>query len=107
VECQGLIPLEISLIRNYQVIGETKTPNHPAILINRSDSTRASGEGSQGQHRIRIEGIGTGQTKIYVDRETGQLINAESEQLMRILTQTSGRETAFIQQTKETIRLTR
>lgn len=105
--CQGLIPLEINLVRNYHVVGETRTPDESAILIHRSDSTHTSGEGSQGQHRISIEGTGSGQARILLDRDTGQLINAQSEQLTRVLTRVSGREATFVQQTKETIRLVR
>jgi hypothetical protein len=102
--CQGTIPLEVQIVYNYHVIGETQLSNHRVILIQRSDSIHTSGEGSQDQHRIGIESTGTGQTQLFLDVTTGRLLNSSSQFSTNILTQSSGREVRFSQQSKETVR---
>jgi hypothetical protein len=103
--CQGLIPIEIRIIRNYQVVGETAIADHHVVLIDRSDSVQTSGEGSQGQHQVSVEAQGTGETKLFLNASTAQVVTSDSEQLTNVLVKTSGRVLRFTQHSKETVRL--
>ncbi len=70
--CSGSIPVQVTQIREYRVLGETGG----AVLVDRRDRTVASGEGSQGQHRISLQARGTGSGQLRLDRMTGEVISA-------------------------------
>jgi hypothetical protein len=77
------------------------------LEIRRSDQTRLSGDGSQGQHQVHIEGEGTGNSTILIDAITGVTTTLESQQELHIAVRTSGRIQNFVQTTKQMIQQTR
>ena len=97
--CSGSIPVITTAIRNYRVIGETPQ----GILIERHDRTTATGEGSQGQHLIRLKTEGSGTTQITIDSETGELIQATAASSTTAMITASGREQRFVQTVRERI----
>ena len=98
--CSGNIPVNTIALRSYRVAGETELSGRPALLLERTEKLSSSGEGSENQHRILIRTDGSGTGKIYIDRASGALLSAESEQQINI-TITAGRSQRFIQLVKE------
>lgn len=102
--CNGMIPLSSTTIRTYHVVGEMEINNQPAILLERTERTFSTGEGSENQHRILIKTQGAGSGRVYVDRVTGALLASEGEQRAEI-TITAGRAQRFVQIVRERITL--
>ncbi|MEO8575057.1 MAG: hypothetical protein ABI556_00085 [Gemmatimonadales bacterium] len=82
------------------MIGETEFAGRPAIVIDRTEKTLSTAEGSENQHRIVIRNEGTGAAKIYVDRMSGALLSSDSEQHSDVIV-TAGRARQFKQLVKE------
>ena len=99
--CSGPIPVNLTLVQTYRIIGETGYEGQQVLLVERIDQTRVAGEGSQGQHRILISSEGTGSAKLYVSRTTGSLVVNESEQKADINVTSSGRVQKFTQTVRE------
>ncbi len=99
--CSGSVPLQLSAVKSYRVSGEGNRNGAPVIIIDRTDRFTASGEGTQGQHRVTVTTRGSGSAKVYVDRTTGFLNSSEGEQQAQVTITASGRTQAFIQTVKE------
>jgi hypothetical protein len=97
--CSGSIPVTTTSVRNYRVIGETPQ----GILIERRDRTMAAGEGSQGQHLVRLKTEGSGTAQITIDSETGELLQAVSSSSTTAVITASGRDQRFVQTVRERI----
>ena len=97
--CSGGIPIQLTAVKSYRVIGETGTPG--TIEIGRNDRVRAVGEGAQGQHRVMIQAAGTGSARILIDRSSGMLSQMEGEQKTDVIVTASGRSQHFIQAVRE------
>ena len=97
--CSGSIPVTTTSVRNYRVVGET--PH--GILIERHDHTTAAGEGSQGQHLIRLKTDGSGMAQITIDSRTGELLQVVSTSTTTAIVTASGRDRRFVQTVQERI----
>ena len=97
--CSGSIPVTTITVRNYRVLGETLQ----GILIERHDRTTATGEGSQGQHIIRLKTDGSGTTQMTIDSRTGELLQAVSNSSTTAVITASGRDRRFVQTVRERI----
>jgi len=104
--CSGSIPVNTIAVRSYRVAGETELSGRPALLLERTEKTLSTGEGSENQHRILIRTDGSGTGRVYIDRFSGALLSAESEQQINV-TITAGRSQRFIQLVKEKTTLER
>ena len=105
--CQGSIPIELFLIRHYRVAGETTKLGQQVVLIERSDSTQAIGQGIQGQHQVSIESRGEGGASLFLDIRTGSLITSDYQHSSTVIIRTSGSDHTFRQQTGEKVSLIR
>ena len=99
--CSGSIPVQLTAIRSYRILGETKDGGPGMIAIDRTDRVRATGEGSQGQHRVLLQANGSGSARILVDRSSGILSGIEGEQKTDVIVTTSGRTQHFVQTVRE------
>jgi hypothetical protein len=99
--CSGLIPVTSTALRRYRVMGETDK----GILIERQDRTVSAGEGTQGQHRVRLRSDGTGTAQLIVDSRTGSLIESTGTYVTSVVVTASRRERKFTQTTRERISL--
>jgi hypothetical protein len=92
------VPTAARVVRLYQVLGET-THNKTgrAILIQRLDSTYISGEGTEENHQIHLEGTGSSISKIYIDLNTGLPLSTEVSQVSDITVNSSGKARRFSQ----------
>lgn len=93
--CSGSIPLQVTMVRTYSVIGETSREGNPVIVLDRADRIDASGEGAQGQHRVTITSQGSGSARLYLDRESGLLQSSEGKLQTQITVNASGRTQVF------------
>jgi hypothetical protein len=75
------------------------------ILIERQDRTVSAGEGTQGQHRVRLRSDGTGTAQLIVDSRTGSLIESTGTYVTSVVVTASRRERKFTQTTRERISL--
>lgn len=101
--CSGSMPVEITTIRAYRVLGETGG----VVTIERSDRMVAAGQGAQGQHRITLQAQGTGLARLDLDRLTGELSEASGEFRSEVTVGSSGRLQHFRQTVRERTQLAR
>lgn len=99
--CSGSIPVSLSVVRTYKIAREVSYQGQLVLLIERTDSTRATGEGSEEQHRIIITSQGSGSAQLYIDRTTGLLAGTEGEQKADVSVTASGRTQRFTQTVSE------
>lgn len=99
--CSGTIPLTITSIRTFRVLGESESDGTPALALEQNERTSSRGEGSQGQHRILIESQGTTNGRLYVDRTSGQFLAANLVTKTSVSIQSSGRVEHFSQLSTE------
>lgn len=99
--CSGSIPVTLTALRSYRVIGETDTGGRSGILLERQDRTLSTGEGSEGQHRVQLKGEGAGQSQILIDSDTGVLIETTGTNTTTLTVTTSGRSQRFTQTSRE------
>lgn len=99
--CTGSTPSQITAIRTYRVLGEADYASQKVIVVERSDQTRATGDGSDNQHRVLFNSTGVGTTRIYVDPTSGVTIGTEGDQRTTVVITASGRSQQFLQSIKE------
>lgn len=99
--CSGSVPVDVSMLRNYRITGETIVDGMSALQLERTEKLLASGQGSQGQHQISISGVGTGRGQIYVDRVTGTLLSLTATNEIELSIKSSGRTQMFTQRSEE------
>ena len=106
--CSGdRIPTTAHITRQYTLQGSSEIAGRQALAINRSEKTRLDGEGTQGQHQIRVRGEGTTTAALLIDAMSGALLRMEGDQQLRIEIQASGRTQNFTQSTRQTVDLIR
>lgn len=97
--CAGSIPITSIASRRYRILGETGS----GILIERQDKTTSTGEGTQGQHRVRLRSDGTGTVQLLVDSRTAALIESTGTHTASVVVTASGRDRIFRQTSREQI----
>jgi len=106
--CAGeKIPTTVHNSRKYSIQGTTEIRGRQTLAIIRSERIQLSGDGSQDQHQIHLQGEGTATTQLNIDAETGLLITAESNQQLHVAITASGRVQSFVQTTHQVIDLIR
>lgn len=105
--CSGTIPVVITSIRTFHVIGESDLDGNPALVIDENERTFSKGEGSQGQHRVLLETQGSTNGRLYLDRSSGQLLTANLINKTSVSVQSSGRVQYFSQNSTEIVQRTR
>lgn len=101
--CSGPIPVTLTALRHYRVVGEIADGTHSGILLERVDKTSSFGEGSEGQHRIQLRTEGTGNTQFLIDPLTGTLLEATGVNTTLATVTTSGRSQRFSQTSREQV----
>jgi len=99
--CQAGIPTSIRTTRSYLVSGDASYEGHPVLVVLRSDTTRAKGEGGLQQHRVSIDATGTGTAVYYLDSATGQVVRLTIDQVLDLGVSVSARHTQFKQNSKQ------
>lgn len=99
--CSGSIPVMLTALRQYRVVGETNNAAHSGLLLERLDKTTSTGEGAEGQHRVQLKSEGTGQTQLLINPVTGTLLEATGTNTTLATVTTSGRSQKFTQISRE------
>jgi len=99
--CQAGIPTTAVTKRTFTVAGEVEHSSRPLLLVQRVDSVDARGEGAYGQHRMKVEGTGTGTALYYLETTSGEVSQLTTNQRTRITVTTSGRLHSFTQTTNQ------
>lgn len=95
--CSGSIPVTSTTSRHFRVVGEVSR----GILIERQERTSLTGEGAQGQHRLRIRSNGTGTAQLIIDARTGALLESTGTHTASVIVTASGKDQQFTQTTRE------
>ena len=99
--CQAGIPTFAHTDRSYIVSGDASYEGDPVLVILRTDTTRAKGEGGLQQHRISIDATGTGSALYYLDTETGRVVRLTIDQVLDISVTASAKLSQFRQNSKQ------
>lgn len=99
--CSGTLPITYTVIRTLTVAGESELEGNPVLVLNQSERTFSSGEGSQGQHRIIVEGQGLTNGRLYINLVSGQLVAVNSTNKTSLSIQSSGRIQHFSENSTE------
>jgi hypothetical protein len=99
--CQGMIPTTAHIVRSYIISGETAYQGEPVLLVQRTDSIHAHGEGAQQQHRVTLDASGTGNAIYYVSTKDGRVVHINTGQDLDLAITTSGKIHRFKQSSKQ------
>ena len=99
--CQGMIPTTAHIARSYIVSGETVYQGEPVLVIQRTDSIHAHGEGAQQQHRVILDASGTGSALYYVSPRDGRVVRVNTGQDLDLSITASGKINRFKQSSKQ------
>ncbi len=99
--CSGAIPVTLTALRQYRVVGETSNAARSGLLLERLDKTTSAGEGAEGQHRVQLLSEGTGRMQLLIDPVTGALLEATGTNTTVATVTASGRSQKFTQISRE------
>lgn len=77
------------------------------MVVERSDSIHAHGEGAQQQHHVVLDAAGDGTTVYYLSTSDGRLVRANTDQRLDIVVVTSENAGHFRQSLKQDVVLVR
>jgi hypothetical protein len=99
--CQAGVPTSAHTTRSYVVSGSTSYEDRPVLVILRTDTTRAKGEGGLQQHRVSIDAAGTGTALYYLDAATGRVVRLIVDQTIDLGVTASATKSQFRQNSKQ------
>jgi hypothetical protein len=99
--CQAGVPTSTHVSRSFIVSGDASYDSRPVLVVLRSDTTRARGEGGLQQHRVSIDAAGTGTALYYLDPVSGRVVRLSVDQLLDIGVTASGKRSRFKQNSKQ------
>lgn len=103
--CRGNIPMKSTVIRSYEVVGDSANDTSVLLIIKRTEVIEASGEGSEDQHRIFIDAKGGSVGTLYFDVNAGVFTQIITTQTTRVKITASGRTSNFLQKVSEVVAL--
>ena len=105
--CQAAIPTTSRTTRSYVVLGESVYESQPVLVVQRTDTMQAQGEGAQEQHSVKLNASGTGNAIYYLDTKDGRLVRLTTGQELTLTITTSGKAHQFRQSSRQEFRLAR
>jgi hypothetical protein len=96
-----MIPTAVHIIRSYIVSGETEYQGNPVLVVQRTDTIRAHGEGAQQQHRVMLDATGTGNAVYYLSPKDGRIVRLNAGQDLDLAITASGRIHRFKETSKQ------
>jgi hypothetical protein len=103
--CQAAIPTTSRTARTFIVSGEAVYEGRPVVLIQRSDTIQAHGEGAQQQHPLKLDATGTGTAVYYLDTKDGRVVRLTTGQELVLTVTTSSKPYHFKQSSTQDFRL--
>jgi hypothetical protein len=105
--CQGNIPTTVHTTRSYLVMGETSYQGYPVVVIQRTDTILAHGDGAQQQHRVVLDASGSGSAVYYLSPKDGQIVHLTTGQELNLTITASGKTNRFKESSKQDFSLGR
>jgi hypothetical protein len=99
--CQAGIPTSAHTTRWYVVSGSASYEGQPVLVILRTDTTRAKGEGGLQQHRVSIDAAGSGTAVYYLDPARGRVVRLTVDQILDLGVTASATKSQFRQNSKQ------
>lgn len=103
--CQAGIPTTSRTISSYLVSGEADFEGGSVLLVQRSDTIRAHGEGAQQQHLLKLDASGTGNAVYYLDVKQGRVIRITTGQELSLTVTTVSGSHQFRQSSRQEFRI--
>jgi len=103
--CQSGVPTLSHTTRSYVVSGESSYEGQPVIVVVRTDTTRAEGEGGLQQHRVSTVGNASGTATYHLNQATGQVLHLTLNQTLDLRVTTVARQYRFKQDSKQDFRI--
>jgi hypothetical protein len=101
--CYGLLPVSVNTIASYRVSGIGVVNGLDAILLDENAKALSSGEGSQDQHRISIQGSTSITRRIYLNPSDGALISSNGTATTSVTVRSSGKDRTYTQTSTESV----
>jgi hypothetical protein len=105
--CQGAIPTRSKIVHNFKVMGMSTYEGSSVLIVQRSDTISAEGEGAQQQHRLVLNASGIGSATYYLDIATGRVLHLTASQDLDLTITASGKNRRFRQSAKQDFALVR
>lgn len=99
--CPAGVPTLSHTTRAFTVAGEVTYDGHPAVMVQRVDTTRAQGEGGLQQHRVSIDAHGAGTAVYYLDVASGRIIHLTTNETLTLGVTASSRQYRLKQDSKQ------
>ena len=99
--CQAGIPTSAHTARSYVVSGSSSYEGRPVLVILRTDTTHAKGEGGLQQHRVSIDAVGVGTALYFLDAATGRVLRLTVDQILDLGVTASATRSQFRQNSKQ------
>ena len=99
--CYAMIPMKAIVIRKFSVVGVAESDGKSSVLIQRTDSISAHGEGRQQQHQLIVDVTGTGGAAYHLSPEQGSVVLLTTNQDLNLTVRASGRTSRFRETAKE------
>lgn len=103
--CQAAIPTTSRMVSTYVVSGDANYEGRRVLMVQRSDTIQARGEGGQQQHSMMLEASGTGKALYYLNTEEGSVVRITAEQNLSLMITASGKTRQFRQSSRQDFRL--
>jgi hypothetical protein len=105
--CQGMIPTTAHIRRSWAVSGETVYQGYSVLVVQRSDTIQAHGEGAQQQHPVTLDADGIGNATYYFSPKDGRIVRIATGQELNLAITVSGKIHRFKQSSKQDYSLVR
>lgn len=99
--CQGMVPSTAHITRSFIVSGEITYQGYPVMVVQRTDTIQAHGEGAQQQHPLTLDAKGTGNAVYYVSPKDGRIVRLNTGQDLDLAITVSGKIHHFKQSSKQ------
>jgi hypothetical protein len=99
--CQAAIPTMSRMISTYVVTHEADYEGRPVLMVQRTDTIQAHGEGAQQQHSMKFDAGGTGKAIYYLDTRDGRISRITAGQELNLTITTASGSRQFRQSTKQ------
>lgn len=101
IACYATIPMKATVIRRFSVVGAAEYDGRNTVLIQRTDSINAHGEGRQQQHQLIVDVAGTGSASYHLSPEQSSVVRLTTNQDLNLAVRASGRTSRFRETAKE------
>lgn len=99
--CQAGIPTFARTTRSYLVSGDASYEGRSVLVVLRTDTAHARGEGGLQQHRVSIDATETGTAVYYLDSANGRVVRLTIDQVLDLGVSMSAKHTQFKQNSKQ------